>query len=480
LTNPGGTGEHEDRREQSQENTMRGTPRLKAHGGIIGVLGAFVLAASWSMAAAVGSDAAFKQFWDAGTPADAVKASAAVVSSGAGFDEAMTRLKAGRSYSVDVPRGVVRLSRQTAAGELFYDLNIPRDYDPQRRYQVRFQLHGGVTGRTTNQPRGDGSIGALAGAEQIYIIPYAWAEAPWWSDTQLDNLRGILDSVKRSYNVDENRVALAGVSDGATATYYFAMRDTTPYASFESLNGFVMVLANASIGADDLFPNNLLNKPFFMVNGGIDPLYPVRGVAPFIEHMKKGGVTIDYRPQMEAAHNTRWWPEVKESFEAFVHDHPRDPLPAKITWQSTGSERTSRAHWLLVDRVKFSNATAPALPDLNRFVRPQPAELPLPPSTVELFHHARPFGRVDVVRTGNVVEATTRDVEEFTLLLSPDAFDFGKPVKVVANGRVVFNGRVVKSVETLMKWAARDSDRTMLFGAELHIKPDAGSVHTSQ
>ena len=68
------------------------------------------------------------------------------------------------------------------------------------------------------------------------------------------------------------------------------------------------------------------------------------GVAPFIEHLKKGGVTVDYRPQMDAAHNTRWGPEGKESFEAFVHDHPRDPLPPKITWQSPGAGRGSRAH----------------------------------------------------------------------------------------------------------------------------------------
>jgi hypothetical protein len=43
-------------------------------------------------------------------------------------------------------------------------------------------------------------------------------------------------------------------------------------------------------------------------------------------------------------------------------------------------------------------------------------------------------------------------------------------VRVLANGRVEFNGRVDPSVATLFKWAARDNDRTMLFGAELHIK----------
>ena len=59
---------------------------------------------------------------------------------------------------------------------------------------------------------------------------------------------------------------------------------------------------------------------------------------------------------------------------------------------------------------------------------------------------------------------------EFTLLISPDAFNLAEPVRVEANGRVVFNGRVEPNTATLFKWAARDNDRTMLFAGELHIK----------
>jgi hypothetical protein len=86
-----------------------------------------------------------------------------------------------------------------------------------------------------------------------------------------------------------------------------------------------------------------------------------------------------------------------------------------------------------------------------------------------LFGRGGSTGRVDLVRAGNTITATTRGVAAFTLLLSPDQFDFGKPVKVVANGRTVFNGKLEKSLATLLKYAAVDNDRTMLFGAELRI-----------
>ena len=182
------------------------------------VCAAGVLAATLTpYAAGKDVDAVFKTFWDAHNPQDAAKVVPDIVASGVSFDEALKRLKAGRSYSAKVKKGVVTTSYRNGL-EFFYALNIPESYDPARKYQARIQLHGGVS-RETNGVRGDGTIGALAGAEQIYIIPYGWNEAPWWADNQIENLRTILDTVKRTYNVDENRVAVAGVSDGGTGAY---------------------------------------------------------------------------------------------------------------------------------------------------------------------------------------------------------------------------------------------------------------------
>jgi pimeloyl-ACP methyl ester carboxylesterase len=207
------------------------------------------------------------------------------------------------------------------------------------------QLHGGVGRIETNSPPRSGSNGRLPGVEQLYVMPYAWRDAPWWSGRQVDNLRAILDVVKRTYNVDENRVVLSGVSDGGTGVYYTAMRDTTPFASFLPLNGFIRVLENETAEADgDLFPNNLLNKPLFIVNGGRDAIYPTSVVDPYVEHLKSGGVDLVYRPQPTAGHDTSWWPEIKDSFERFVADHPRVPLPDALSWESGPPNIPSRAH----------------------------------------------------------------------------------------------------------------------------------------
>jgi hypothetical protein len=106
--------------------------------------------------------------------------------------------------------------------------------------------------------------------------------------------------------------------------------------------------------------------------------------------------------------------------------------------------------------------------ELSGVYRPQIVETP----PKHLFARTGTEGRVDITQSGNVITAATRGVAAFTLLLSPDQFDFSKPVKVVANGRTVFEGKVEKNVKTLLKYAALDNDRTMLFGAELHVKVD--------
>ena len=88
---------------------------------------------------------------------------------------------------------------------------------------------------------------------------------------------------------------------------------------------------------------------------------------------------------------------------------------------------------------------------------------------LDIFDHRRPSGRVDIERTGNTFEARTRGVKQFTVLLSPDAVDFAKPVVVRVNERKVSEASVKRDAAVLLKWAARDNDRTRLYGAELKV-----------
>jgi hypothetical protein len=107
-------------------------------------------------------------------------------------------------------------------------------------------------------------------------------------------------------------------------------------------------------------------------------------------------------------------------------------------------------HWLVIDKIGSGSSDADLV-------------------DAGFFPHERRSGRVDVERTGNVFTAQTRGIRQFTLLLSRDALDFTQPIVVTVNGQERFRGVVKEDIDVLEKWADRDEDRTMLYGAEMKI-----------
>jgi hypothetical protein len=241
------------------------------------------------------------------------------------------------------------------------------------------------------------------------------------------------------------------------------MKFTTPFSAFLPLNGNMRVLATPSTRANgQMYAGNMVNKPFFVVNGGRDPLYPVSAVTPHLEMLKAAGATVHFRPQPDAGHDTSWWPSERRAFEQFVRAHPRQPHPAFVSWESERTDRYHRAHWLVIDQLGRRPGDDPALGDVNQF-GPQGGGQ-------RMFARTWPSGRIDVRRTGNTFEARTRGVAGFRLLLSRAVVDFSKPVIVRVNGETVHEGPVIEDVDTLLTWHAQDDDRTMLYTAELPIR----------
>src|SRR5437762_2538515 len=101
---------------------MRAGRQVHGRMRIIGALAApTLLVVTLSTAAPSTVDNAFKSYWDANDVEQATKATDAVVKAGVSFDDAFARLKAGRTYAGDAPRGVVKLSRRDNSGEFLYD-----------------------------------------------------------------------------------------------------------------------------------------------------------------------------------------------------------------------------------------------------------------------------------------------------------------------------------------------------------------------
>lgn len=375
----------------------------------------------------------FDQFFSAEDPRDASRAAERLLTAKVDFETLWSRLKAGRRYAV--ARTGTHQYRSVLDGTTFEaEIEIPPEYDPARRWPVRVQLHGGIN-RPLEAPRRRGPNSLRGEMPQIYVFPRGWSEAQWWNANQVAHIVRVIDRLKREYNVDESLIYITGFSDGGTGAYFFGMREPTLFSAILPLHGHLGVLENPAVGADGrMFPLNLANRPLFITNGGRDPLYPVANTSRYVEALKRAGVALTFRPLMDVGHDTSWWPAERAAIERFIAERPREPHPAKLSWETERTDRYNRIDWLIIERIEGRS------------------------------------GRVDLVRQDNTVEATTRGVRTFQLLLSPDAFDFSRPVIVTVNGREVFKGPVAKDPTVLLKWAARDNDRTRLYAAELTIE----------
>jgi hypothetical protein len=443
-------------------------------------------------------DRAFAAFFDAADPTAAAAAADAIVKSGMSVDDALARLRAGRTL---VEKGAGAFSIKTSDGTVIENLvEAPAGYTPARRWPLRVQLHGGVSRPEpgAGQQARQLTPNRIQGEEAIYLQPRGHGGAEWWHLSQYENIVAAIDRVKRLYNVDENLVYMTGVSDGATGAYFYAMKLPTPFSAFLPLNGNMRVLATPGTRANgQMYAGNMVNKPLFVINGGRDPLYPVNALGPHIDMMRAAGGQVEFHPQPGAGHDTSWWPAERERFERFVREHPRTPHPEFVSWETERTDRYNRVHWLVVDRLGRRPGDDAGLVDVNRFAGDGGEQ--------RMFARTWPSGRIDVRRTGNTFEVRSRGVAAFTLLLSPDVIDFTKPVVVrlhrtvgseerhatsvvrsagalapaspvpasdqpASEPSVIFNSLVPQDLATLLRWSARDNDRTMLYTAELSLK----------
>lgn len=399
---------------------------------------AFSISISANYLAAADNTALVNQFWSTPDNAQNAEIQSQLISSSSDVSTLYQLLKTGPTYRSDVPTGQQESIRIAADGTRFpFIFLVPDNYDPTHRYPVEFMLHGGVS-RPEWEPGGGWwrrGFDSLEQSDRIVVIPASWVDAFWWHENQAENLPAILNTLKASYNIDEDRVTLTGVSDGGTGAYFFAFKQPTPWAAFLPYIGHPGVLRNQQSGGGyRLYFENLMSKPLYIVNGENDRLYPASSVAPFIEILAEEGVDHIWKVIPEGGHNTNWLPDEAPMIEKFKQDNPRNALPERVQWVADRTDKFNRNLWVQID----SMSQTPGLLEVNR--------------------------------NGNEFRVLARGVSEFTLLLNPEEVNFSQAIQVYVNSENIFDEIVAQDKQTLLHWASKDLDRSMLFTAELKLR----------
>ena len=109
-----------------------------------------------------------------------------------------------------------------------YSLYVPEYYDPAEQYPVVIALHGGA-----GHGRGFLWTWLKEARSRGFILISPSAKGDTWSlmgtDFDSENLEAILETVRSRWSIDESRLLMTGMSDGATFTYVSGLRSTSPF-----------------------------------------------------------------------------------------------------------------------------------------------------------------------------------------------------------------------------------------------------------
>jgi dienelactone hydrolase len=324
-----------------------------------------------------------------------------------------------------------------------YALYVPESYQGQHVYPLVVCLHGAGFGGETYLERWQPRLkdGFLLACPTIN-------NAAWWNKDAEDLVMAVVSEVSRTYWIDPNRIFLTGMSNGGTGTFLIGLNHADRFAA-------LVPMASALPRA--LYPllENARATRFYIIHGARDQVMPVQYSRDLVSHLEANGFQVVYREHEQ------------EHPMAGGHFFPREELPDLVDWLSVrhrlptprkltvvrDRDHTGRLYWVRIDESRGAASFRASETDKDESRRLQNGA----------------WARLEARLDGNTIAVRTERVARYTLLLNRDLVDFDKPVLVLTNGAVSFEGRVNPDAAILLREArvTPDSDRLVL--AEIRV-----------
>lgn len=316
-------------------------------------------------------------------------------------------------------------------------VHVPEGYDPSRPVGLVLGLHGmGGNGKDIRRALKDeasrrGVLLACPYAGKGRVIPKNWKAGE--DEVALRALRFLF----ARYAIDPDRVWLVGVSLGGFGTWEIGLTHPDRFAALVTVAGGLSFVEYA--GITDSWTRDLLvnawSLPVLMAHGGADDIVPVRFDRRTKEDLEELGYAVRYMEDPELGH----FPPDAERLGRLLADlfdwlanARRDPWPCEVVRRVHRRDRGSD-RWVRLDRAGWTGTL-----------------------------RARAVTR-------SRIEVEGEDVERATLLLSSSLVDFREPLAVVSGDRVVFEGRLEPSVDTILDAARRRGETRFLPECEVPL-----------
>jgi predicted esterase len=285
-----------------------------------------------------------------------------------------------------------------------YALFVPQSLEPDEKIPLLVVLHGlGGSGANTIPAWIERSNKAFA------VLCPSYPMGAWWARPAEEMVLNLIDRVREKYNIDSDRIFLAGLSNGAIGTYMIGMFYPDRFAG-------IVPIAGSITPRYMNFLENLRNTPIYMIQGAHDPIFPIhlsRRVHKILSDMR---YPVIYREHGEkgTAHGGHFLPESEVPAMMEWMRKQKRPLNPDIVRMTREGNHLGAIHWARL--VQGGNLAL--------------LELPGPESPNPIKRDGKIATLVATRKGDNYFEVMGQNIVEYDLYFNTETVDFDKPVTI--------------------------------------------------
>ncbi len=360
------------------------------------------------------------------------------------IDQAIRIIQTERDYALQ-PTGTIPDERVDVQGYAHnVALSVPPTYQPGKGYGLVVCLHGaGFTGEAYLE-----RWQARLGEDYVLACPTDPMGA-WFTRGAEELVLATIRSVQRRYHIDPDRIFLTGMSNGGIGAWVIGMHDAPLFAG----------IAPMASGLDNVlmpFLANLRSTPIYIIHGAKDQVMPVELSRTITNELTRLGYPYVYRE-----HD-------REHPMAGGHYFPREELPELVTWLNAQRRNPLPTSVTVVREASHFQPFGWVRIDATDAIAAFSEDLV---SKRDDLIKCQEYARLDAsIVASNRIEVRTNRVQRYSLFLNEQLIDSSKPLIVLTNGQVSFEGLVTPSLETLLRQARLRQDSRQLFPTHLTIQ----------
>ncbi len=368
-------------------------------------------------------------------------------------------------------------------GKVPFRLFIPKGYNPAVKNPMALLLHGAVgesnfqRAYDTRTKIHDIFFDALAKQNYIIIRPFADPSKKFdWAINRFEDFgesgsasknnetyRTLVEMVnycKSFLNVNDQKVFSYGHSDGADGTFLLQLGYPTPFAGFVCYNSML-----TNIFAKNVYLNNAVNRPLFLVHSDRDDLRPIEQIRVIRKTLTESGSPVSYKEYLGYQHYDKHLDKDIPNSISFLNTTTRNAFKKTIRWE-TGNYMNTTCDWIAIRKFDTKKPGAPfhkpiAMQSYNKKSKKW--------DTIPYYNNEE-SSMIKAELKGNTFYVETSRVNEFDIFISPAMVNTDENIKVVLNNKVVFDKKIPYNKAFMVKNFKTNTDRELVWVNYISLK----------